>query len=89
MWFAISSTPPICYPSFNFIGGVVKSTYLNLDVKNIFVGHILSTAGDALRCPTSNFINGPKSELSQFISHARLQKGRFGGNPALWARNVV
>jgi hypothetical protein len=35
-------------------------------------GHILSIVGNALRCPTSSFINGPKFELSQLISYVRL-----------------
>jgi hypothetical protein len=26
-WFAISSPPPICYPSFSFMGGTAKEVY--------------------------------------------------------------
>jgi hypothetical protein len=50
-WFALSSPPPICCPSsFSFIGGVAKEYITKLGCEKYFPkGHILSTAGDALR----------------------------------------
>ncbi len=47
-WFAISSLPPICSPSLILWVSLEKSIKLNLDVRNILLGQILSTAGVAL-----------------------------------------
>jgi hypothetical protein len=42
-WFAISSLSLICSPSFSFVGPLQKIIYLNLDGRNIGVGHTMST----------------------------------------------
>jgi len=44
-WLAISSAPPICFPSFSFIGGVAKEYITKTWMcKILSQGHILSTA---------------------------------------------
>jgi hypothetical protein len=48
-WFVISSPPSLCCPSFSFLGGVAKEYITKLGCEIYSQGHILSTAGDALR----------------------------------------
>jgi hypothetical protein len=47
-WFAISSSPPICYPSFSVMAGVAKKYITKLGCEKYFCG----TTADALRPDT-------------------------------------
>jgi len=47
-WFAISSLPTICSPSFSFVGGLRKRSNYTWMWDIFLQGHILSTARDAL-----------------------------------------
>jgi len=71
--FTLRSSPPVCYPSFTFMGGVAKKYITKLGCEKIFSqGHILSS----WRC--FKLTMSPLCEI--FLVHqSRLSTFLFGG----------
>jgi hypothetical protein len=73
MWFAISSLPPICYPSFSFIGGVAKEYTTKLGCEKYFrrshnTKHRWRCSNEMMIVSSSPKRRKPKT-ISQFTGH--------------------